>query len=76
MAAVPVVAALQKQYGDEIKFIIADTETQAGYDLAMQYRVPGIPAFYFINTSGEIVNSMFGLYPEPEIVAELEKIQP
>lgn len=65
---------LKEKYGAQVQFIIADTETQEGYELAMQFGIRGIPAFHFINSTGEVVEKKVGSQSSAVLEAALRSL--
>ncbi|MGI5840373.1 MAG: thioredoxin family protein [bacterium] len=68
--------ALQAEYGDKIAFIIADTDTRDGYELARQYGVNGIPAFFCLDGTGRTTDELYGFRGEEPLRAAVEKLLP
>ncbi|MFA5535594.1 MAG: thioredoxin domain-containing protein [Bacillota bacterium] len=48
----PIIEELQKAYGTEIQFILADTDNE-GYNLAAQLKVMYIPSYVFVDADGQ-----------------------
>lgn len=48
------VLALEKKYGDNTNFIVADIDTPQGQALATQFGIYYIPAFFVINEQGQV----------------------
>jgi len=49
-----VVLALEKKYGNNTNFIVADIDTPQGQALAKQFDIYYIPAFFVINEQGQV----------------------
>ncbi len=47
--------ALEEQYDEEVTFIIADLDDPEGQRLANDFSVAYIPAFFYIDTNGEVI---------------------
>jgi len=64
----PVIEELAKEY--EGKFKIAKLNTDENPNIAMEYRIMGIPTLgIFVN--GQMVDQLVGAYPKPNIVDKL-----
>ena len=59
--------ALQKKYGQEVEFIIADTGG-SGSHLAQEFGVLYIPSYVFIDSSGKMIgDNPAGYQPEEKL---------
>lgn len=66
--------ALQKRYGHQIQFIIADIDSTGSF-LAGKFRVAYIPYYIFIDSSGKrVVNDLAGYLPEEKLAEMLERL--
>ena len=66
--------ALQKKYGQQIQFIIADTDS-TGASLAGEFKISYIPSYIFINSSGKRVgDDLAGYLPEEKLARILESL--
>lgn len=66
--------ALQEKYGRQVKFIVADTGS-SGAPLAGEFGIMYIPAYIFINSSGERVgNDLAGYQSEEKLTMILENL--
>lgn len=68
--------ALEEKYGNKIAFVIIDTETSDGYELAVQYDVTGIPAFFFLDETGRTVDKMYGHKSGQALREAVERLLP
>ena len=69
----PIMRAIEKKYGDQVKVIFYDVwkPEQSGY--AEQYRIKLIPTQVFLNKEGKEFFRHEGFYPEAEIDKLLQK---
>ena len=70
----PVVQALAEKYGTKIRFIVADINTEKGNILANEYQVMYIPAFFFLDKEGKVVDSYVGALTKGDLEQRLKKI--
>ena len=64
----PVIEELAKEY--EGKFKIAKLNTDENPNIAMEYRIMGIPTLgIFVN--GKMVDQLVGAYPKPNIIDKM-----
>lgn len=68
--------ALFKKYGDQVQFIVADVETSSGRRLAERFNVFSIPAMFFINREGKVVDNYVGELSYEQLEAKILKIAP
>ena len=70
----PVVQALAEKYGTKIRFIVADINTEKGNILANEYQIMYIPALFFIDKQGKVVDSSVGAMTKADLEQRLKKI--
>lgn len=63
----PVMKAIEKKYGDQIKVIFYDVWTDAGKPYASKYGIQLIPTQIFLDENGKEFHRHEGFYPEEEI---------
>ncbi|MDY6826869.1 MAG: cytochrome c biogenesis protein [Bacillota bacterium] len=66
--------ALEDQYGEKVEFIIADLDNPQSERLAEELPVMYIPAFYFIDENGSVVEERAGIFPFEEMTARIEPL--
>lgn len=66
--------ALKAKYGDEVEFIIVDLDQPGGQEMAQEFQVTSIPAFFFIDKKGELSHYKVGAGPQSEFEAQLDKL--
>ena len=54
--------ALEEQYGEHVEFIIADLDNPQSEKLTAELPVMYIPAYYFIDESGRVVEERAGVF--------------
>ncbi len=57
----PVVQALRDKYKNDVVFIIADLKDLQAQEMAYQFGVRSIPAFFFLNSKGELIHQLVGI---------------
>lgn|GEM_PF-6785240 len=67
---------MQEEYGNKVVFVIADVETPEGYELAMQYDVTGIPAFFCLDAAGRTAEKLVGFRNDQPLRDALERLLP
>lgn len=65
--------ALKEKYRDKVAFIVADTTTPEGNDLAVEYDIYYIPAFFITNGKGQEVFNDVGLQSKGKLDNYLAK---
>lgn len=70
----PVVRAMAEKYGEKIRFIVADINTDKGNVLANEYQIMYIPAFFFLDKAGNVVDSSVGAMTKDDLERRLKKI--
>ena len=63
----PVMKAIEKKYGGQVKVIFYDVWTDSGHDYAENYGIRLIPTQVFLNEQGEEIFRHEGFFPENEI---------
>ena len=71
----PIVNGLKPQYEDKVAIRIYDAETEAGAALAEEFGVQFVPTFVFVNSDGEVVNTIIGEAKESTLKGELDKLE-
>jgi thioredoxin-related protein len=71
----PIVNGLKPQYEGEVAIRIYNAETEAGAALAEEYGVQFVPTFVFVDSNGEVVNTLIGETTENTLKAELDKLE-
>ncbi len=66
----PVVKAIEKKYGEQVKVVFYDVWTQEQRVYADKYKIRVIPTQVFLDENGKEFHRHEGFYPE----AEIEKI--
>ncbi|MDW7672933.1 MAG: thioredoxin domain-containing protein [Bacillota bacterium] len=56
----PVILALEEKYEKKIQFIIVDVDDPEGQQMAQDFGVYYIPAFFYIDSNGEIIGEDSG----------------
>lgn len=67
----PVVTALQDYYGDEVIFVVADLDHPKTELFLEKFAVQFIPAFYFIDTTGQVLLEEAGVFSFEEMQARV-----
>lgn len=63
----PVMKAIEKKYGDQVRVIFHDIGTDSGSRQAEKYNIRLIPTQVFLDEKGKEVFRHEGFYPEAEI---------
>lgn len=63
----PVMEAIEKKYGEQLKIIFYDVWTQEQKKYAQEYKIKLIPTQVFLNENGKEFHRHEGFYPEAEI---------
>jgi len=69
----PVMASIEKKYGDQIKVIFYDVWKEEEAEYADKYKIKLIPTQVFLDASGKEIHRHEGFYPEKEIDKFLQK---
>jgi len=69
----PVMADIEKEYGDSVKVIFYDVWSQAGKPYATQYKIQAIPTQVFLDKNGKEFFRHLGFFPKEEIYKVLDK---
>ncbi|GAW31830.1 hypothetical protein JDF658_15950 [Carboxydocella sp. JDF658] len=72
----PVVLALQNKYAGQVEFLIVNVDDPQGQQLAAQFGVSAIPAFFFINSQQQVVASVVGAQSQAQMEEYVKKIIP
>jgi len=70
----PVVMALKAEYGREIIFIVADVTEEEGEKLAAKFQTQYIPAFFYVDRSGNIAGQDSGYLTESYLASRIEEL--
>lgn len=52
--------ALYKKYQQQVQFIVVDVDTPSGQEFAQAFKARFVPAIFYINSQGEIVQRAVG----------------
>jgi thioredoxin 1 len=63
----PVMEAIEKKYGDQVKVVFYDVWTQEQKKYAQEYKIKLIPTQVFLDENGKEFHRHEGFYPEAEI---------
>ncbi len=66
--------ALKEHYAGEVEFIVADLDDPKTDQLLQEFEVHYIPAFYFIDGKGEVVDTEAGQFGFDEMTARIDPI--
>lgn len=69
----PVMKAIEKNYGEQVKVVFYDVWTQEQKKYASQYKIKLIPTQVFLDENGKEFFRHEGFYPEAEIDKLLQK---
>jgi len=69
----PVMASIEKKYGDQIKVVFYDVWKDEEADYADKYKIKLIPTQVFLDANGKEIHRHEGFYPEKEIDKFLQK---
>lgn len=72
-AMVPVMKAIEEDYGDQVKIVFYDVWTAEGKPYGEQYGIRAIPTQIFLDKDGKEFFRHMGFFPKEEIVKLLEK---
>ncbi|KKM09994.1 hypothetical protein SY88_15155 [Clostridiales bacterium PH28_bin88] len=70
----PVVLALENEYAGKVEFVIVDLDTPEGKQLAVEYDVYYIPAFFFLDGTGKAVAKDVGYKSRQEMDTYLKNL--
>ncbi|MBS4021508.1 MAG: hypothetical protein KGZ63_14115 [Clostridiales bacterium] len=66
--------ALKEKYEDQVVFVIVDVGDQEGNRMANEFMVRYIPAFFYIDSNGEIVANDTGVLTKGNIESRIAQI--
>ncbi len=69
----PVMAEVEKKYGDQVKVIFYDVWTDAGKPYARKYGIRAIPTQVFLDSNGKEYSRHTGYFPFEEVEKVLKK---
>jgi cytochrome c-type biogenesis protein len=70
----PVISALQEHYGDRVIFIVADLDNPRTALFFEDFEIYYIPAFYFIDSEGQVLLEEAGVFSFEEMESRVELI--
>ncbi len=73
-AMAPDIAALEKQYGTQVNFVMLNVDNNKWLPEILHYRVDGIPHFIFMGKGGDAVASAIGEQPRTVMAANLDAL--
>jgi thioredoxin-related protein len=68
------VRRLENTYDDQIDFHILNFDLASSQDLAIKYRVPGIPFIVLLDVEGEVFNTLLGYQTEEQLIEAVEAL--
>ena len=71
----PIVNGLKPRYEDKVAIRVYNAETETGAALAEEYGVQFVPTFVFVNSDGEVMNTIIGETSEKGLTNELDKLE-
>ena len=69
----PVMADIEKEYGDQVKVVFYDVWTSEGEVYGKQYQIRAIPTQVFLDKNGKEFFRHQGFYPKEDIIKVLQK---
>jgi len=69
----PVMAEIEKEYGEQVKVVFHDVWTPEGRPYGEQYRIRAIPTQVFLDKDGKEFFRHTGFFPKEEIVKVLKQ---
>lgn len=73
-AMAPDLAAVKKEYGDRVNFVMLNVDNDKWLPEMLNYRVDGIPHFVFLDAEGGAIASIIGDQPRPVLAANLDAL--
>jgi thiol-disulfide isomerase/thioredoxin len=73
-AMAPEIAAIKKQYGNSINFVMLNVDNNKWLPEILRYRVDGIPHFVFLNRTGQAIAQTIGEQPKSILTANLDAL--
>ncbi len=70
----PVVSALHEKYADEVYFILADTSTEKGSNLARAYQIRVTPTVILFDRDGSEAERFTGLQTKSSLGNRLQAV--
>lgn len=70
----PVIMALKQHYGDSVAIIVADVANPETSLFLDYFNVPYVPAFFFINSEGEVVGAEAGMFDFTDFTARIDPL--
>jgi thioredoxin 1 len=69
----PVMKAIEKEYGDQVKVVFHDVWTSEGKPYAKKYKIRLIPTQVFLDKDGKEYFRHVGFFPKEEVVKVLKQ---
>lgn len=69
----PVMKAIEKEYGDQVKVVFHDVWTSEGKPYARKYKIKLIPTQVFLDKDGKEYFRHLGYFPKEEVVKVLKQ---
>lgn len=69
----PVMKAIEKEYGDQVKVVFHDVWTPEGKPYARKYKIKLIPTQVFLDKDGKEYFRHIGYFPKEEVVKVLKQ---
>lgn len=70
----PIVNGVKKNYGGRVNFEFVDLSTSDGKDRGREEGVMGTPTFLLLDSSGERVYMIQGVYPQSVLEQNLDEL--
>jgi thiol-disulfide isomerase/thioredoxin len=70
----PIVDEVKKSYGGKINFVFVEMSTADGKDEAREAGIMGTPTFLMLNSQGERVFMIQGVYPRSVLEQHLDSL--
>jgi len=70
----PIVDGVKKDYGQKVNFVYVEMHTPSGKEEARDEGVMGTPTFLLLNSQGERVYMLQGVYPRAILEQHLDEL--
>jgi thiol-disulfide isomerase/thioredoxin len=70
----PSISKFHDRYGEQVNFVMLDVDEPRWSQQMQQYRVVGVPQFFFMNSDRKVIKTLVGGVPETVLAQLFEKL--